>query len=138
MDVASAFLADFAQVRDGLLHVVGGGVTRLSRTDYPAPLGVCLAVVVELHRMDQGRPHELEVRIQDADGGGVAEIKGGFQAESSDTAIHEPVYVALAFDLRNGAVNHDGYYSVEIAVDGQHRRTIPFRVSPPPTPASET
>jgi len=100
---------------------------------------VASAFLADLARARDGlperrdRPHELDVRIQDADGGGVAEIKGGFRAESSDTAIHEPVFVALAFDLRNGAVDPDGYYSVEIGGEGQHRRTIPFRVGPPPT-----
>jgi glutamate-5-semialdehyde dehydrogenase len=40
MDVTTAMLADFAQVREGLLFVSSGGITRCYREQLPAPLGV--------------------------------------------------------------------------------------------------
>ena len=43
MEVTTAMLSDFAQVREGLLFVSSGGITRCYREQLPAPLGVHLA-----------------------------------------------------------------------------------------------
>lgn len=49
MQLASAILCDFAQVREGLLFVSGGGITRIWRETFPAAAGVSLALVFEAH-----------------------------------------------------------------------------------------
>lgn len=82
--------------------------------------------------MERGRPHELEVRLQDDDGAMVAEIKGGFQVPHDETLpIHEPTYIPMTFDLRPVGVEHPGSYSVEISIDGTHHRTLTFQVGAP-------
>ena len=68
MDVTTAMLADFAQVREGLLFVSSGGITRCYREQLPAPLGVHLAIVLELDRLEAERPHEVRVVVVDEDG----------------------------------------------------------------------
>ncbi len=133
MQVNSAILCDFAEVRENLLFVVAGGVTRLWRTDHPAAMGVCLALVLELHRMERDRPHELEVDVIDADGATVAKIQGGFQqATGPDTEVTETTFFPFTFDLRAVGILHPGWHSIEISVDGHHERSLRFRVGPPP------
>ena len=79
MDVTTAMLADFAQVREGLLFVASGGVTRCYRDQLPAPLGVFLATVLELDRLEAERVHEVHVVVVDEDGQQLAEIAGEIQ-----------------------------------------------------------
>ena len=40
MTISTAILCDFAEVRDNLLFVVAGGVTRLFRAEWPGPMNV--------------------------------------------------------------------------------------------------
>jgi hypothetical protein len=126
VQVAAALLADFASVRDNLLYVVGGGITRVYRDSYPAAMGISLALVIELHRMERDRAHEIEVEIVDEDGKALAKIKGGFQVGSTDAAVHESLMLPLAFDLRPVGLERPGWHSVEISVDSQHQRTLQF------------
>ncbi len=130
MELAVATLCDYASVREGLIFVHAGGVTRLWRDEYPAKMGVHLALVFQLHRMELGRPHEVDVRImgQDAE---VAHVKIGFQADMpADLNIAETVQLPAPVDLSGVEIPQQGPYSVEIAVDGTHLRSLTFRASP--------
>src|SRR5687768_552007 len=99
MDVTTALLCDFAQVREGLLFVSSGGVTDMWRESFPAPFGVCLALVIELDSIERQRPHQLEVFILDQDGGEAAAIKAAFQA-AAPTSPTTVVQAPLSIDLR--------------------------------------
>lgn len=139
MQVAAAMLCDFASVRDNLLFVIGGCLTRLYRDEYPAAMGVSLALTLELHRMELGRPHELHILVLGADGEQHAEIQGGFNA-AGEVEPGETLLVPIPFDLRAVGLPAPGRYSVEISVDGTHHRTLPFRLEarpaePPGLPA---
>lgn len=140
MQVASAFLCDFASVRDNLLYVVAGGVTRMTRAEFPASMMVSLAVVLELHRMELDTPHEIRIRVQNEDGGAVAEVQGAFQMGSEslgDLGVHERAYLPLALDLRPVPLPAPGWFSIEIAIDGTHHRSLNFRAVPPPSEKPE-
>lgn len=135
MQLSSALLCDFAQVRDGLLFVSSGGVTRLYRSDFPAPMGVCLALVMEAHPTEATRPHELQVIIQGQDGERVAELTAGFQLSADSTAALETgenVQLPQALDLRPVGLTSSGPHTIEILIDGVHARTMPFSVQDKP------
>lgn len=134
MRVNSAILCDFAEVRDNLLFVVGGGITRLFRPEWPGPMNVSLALMVELERNDRERPHELDVQIIDEDGNPVARIQGAFQqGPGPDTDFHEITFFPFTFDLRQVGIAHAGWHSVEISIDGRQEQTLRFRAGAPPT-----
>jgi hypothetical protein len=130
-EVAAALLCDHATVREGLLHVLGAGITRVWRDEFPAPLGVGLAIVFELHQDETGRPHELAIHVRDEDGGGVAEVKGAFGADKNPTlAVHERILVPMAFNLQPAQIEKHGNYEITLLVDGQFKRSIQFAVRP--------
>ena len=136
MRVNSAILCNFADVRDNLLFVMGGGITRLYRPEWPGPINICLALIVELDRNERDRPHELDVQIIDEDGQLAARIRGAFQqGPGPDTDIHEITFFPFVFDLRPVNIGHAGWHSVEIAIDGKSEATVRFRAGPLPTPA---
>ena len=131
MNVGTALLCDFATIREGLLHVVAGGITRLWRDQYPAPIGCSLALVFEVHPMEAANPHEIDVRVMSEDGEEIARVQGGFQATpGEDTKVGESLLVPVSLDLRNAGLPAPGGYSIEISVDGTHQRTLSFWAQP--------
>ncbi len=96
-------------------------------------MNVSLALTIDVHRTEVGRPHELSVELIDEDGTKIGEIRGAFQVSEIPQGldVHEqlivPVVLPLPFELKAY-----GRYSIEVAIDGHHERTLPFRVALPP------
>ena len=63
----STILCDFAQVREGLLFVVSGGITRLALQGPDAPAQVYLAGQLEVSPAEQGRTHTVDVKVTAAE-----------------------------------------------------------------------
>ncbi len=134
MDVTNAMLADFAQVREGLLFVSSGGITRCYRDQLPAPLGVFLATVLELDRIEAEAAHDLQVVVVDEDGQQLAEIAGEIQLGQTQMMIGENLNVPIVFDLRNVPIERYGSIEIRLYIAGEHRRTLPIWVLQSPTP----
>ena len=118
MEVVAALLCDAANVREGLLNVISAGVTRLWRPTVPAPLGVTLALVMELDVDEIRLPHEVQVTITN-DFGPVASITGAFQA-GTPLANPEPGELFLApfpADLRMVLTAHHGRHQIDVSID---------------------
>lgn len=136
MHLTTALLCDFAQVREGLLFVASGGITRMWRPELPAPLGVMLAVVIELDQIEAQRPHEFAVHCMAEDGQRVLSFEGGFQVSGPAPDMHstENYQVPISVDLRFAGVDRYGAHDLKIYADGNHLRTLTFWVAPSPPP----
>ena len=132
MQLSAAVLCDFASVREGLLMIIGGGVTNLWRDELPAPMGCSVALLLALHPMEFGRPHEIEVLVQDEDGRQIAHVQGGFTAGTDDVTPGDHLNVPLALDLRNVVIDNYGRFAVNIGIDGTHQAAVTFRVGAHP------
>jgi len=124
MEITTALLADFAQVREGLLFVASGGVTRCYRDDMPAPLGVFLAVVLALDKLEAERPHDVEVVVIDEDGGQLAQIAGQIQLGEPQLLLNENLNLPITFDLRNIPVERYGNIECLLYVGGELRTSL--------------
>jgi hypothetical protein len=124
MEITTALLADFAQVREGLLFVSSGGITRCYREELPAPLGVFLAVVLQLDRVEAERAHEVEVMVVDEDGGELARISGEIQLGEPQLLLNESLNLPITFDLRNIPVERFGNVEARFYVGGELRTTL--------------
>lgn len=110
---------DFAQVREGLLFVSSGGVTRSLRDELPAPIGVFLALVIELDRFEAQQQHIIRVSIMDEDGKELAEVNGTFEFGSPELLlIDEQPSIPITLDIRNVAVERYGPVLASIYIDG--------------------
>jgi hypothetical protein len=130
-----ALLCDAATVREGLLHVLGGGVTRLNRPAYPAPIApLTLAMRILMHPTEADRQHQLDVRLHGADGEEIAKVEGQFGiGDPGDTEPGEELSIALPLGMPPQiALPRAGRYSFEILIDGEHRATVPFIAKPVP------
>ena len=102
MKTCVAALCDFAQVRESLLTVASAGITRVWRPQYPAPMGLMLALVIEVAPAEAALPREIRIRVEDSDGKRLAESSGGFQVdvppEGNDPG--EVLMLPFAIDFR--------------------------------------
>lgn len=125
MKVTTALLCDFAQVREGLLSVMSGGITRLWREELPAPLGVWLALMIELDSIEQRRPHDLRVVVVDQDGHEAGAGEGQFVINKVDGyEPGEPALVPVPIPLGTITIKSYGAHDVKVYIDGAHQHTL--------------
>ncbi len=146
MNVDCALICDFVTVREGLLHILGGGVGRIYRQTFPAPFAAGLALRVVVHSTEFGAEHKLRVLLNDSDGGTVAEVSSAFNLGQEVRASLEPgeeFAINMPLNLPLIAIPKAGDYVFDILIDGQHQRSVPFKaragavpglplVAPPP------
>ncbi len=139
MRIDCALLCDAATVREGLLHVLGGGITRAGRPEYPAPIGLTLALRILIHPTEAGESHHLDVRLQGADGQKIAAIQVEFGA-NDPTGLEPGEHASLAIPLplpEQIALPHPGRYSFELLIDGIHQVSVPFTAVKLDAPAAD-
>lgn len=128
MRIDCALLCDAATVREGLLHVLGGGITRANRPGYPAPLGLTLALRILVHPTEADREHKLLVRLQGADGERIADFEVEFGVQDpAKVDPKEQVSVPLPLGIPPAVqLPKPGQYSFELLIDGIHQQSVPF------------
>jgi hypothetical protein len=132
-----ALLCDAATVRENLLHVLGGGIARIWRPQFPALLGLDLALVFTLTPSEAQEKHRLRVLVQTADGAKLAEVIADFGVKpSADLKPGERMIVPVPLSLRQVPIPAEGVYGVEVLVDANLQRSFTFVASPMPTQPS--
>jgi hypothetical protein len=127
VELTTALLCDHVQVRDGLVFIVAGGITRLRRASYPAALGAGLAIMIELDQIEAEHPHQFALVIIGEDGEEVGRVEAEIQVGDREGAYAgENVQVPLAIDLSGASLPKPGAYELRVYVDGQHQRTVQF------------
>lgn len=121
MRLDCALICDAATVRDGLLHILGGGVTRVARGEFPGPLGVAIALRVEISQQEADHDFAGLLRML-LRGEEIGRVGVGFSAAPDDRAKEtgEALYVALALPTYLLPVPEPGEYVFEFSVDGDH------------------
>lgn len=128
MRIDCALLCDSVTIREGLLHILGGGITRANREEFPAPLNLALALRIMVHPTEAEHTHELAVLLLAEDGQRIAEL--GIQFGINEPSALEPAEEAslpIALSLHTVLLPHEGPYSFELLIDGIHQGTVPFR-----------
>jgi hypothetical protein len=127
--VASALLCDAATVREGLLHILGGGITRLHRSEFPAPMQVTLVAQVVLTPTEIQFAHDVVATIQTEDGDVVVQMNGHLEAGEPNPLLEpgESVILPFVINLHGVVVPSAGGYSIELSVDDVHQTSLTFR-----------
>ena len=129
MRIDTALLCDAVTVREGLLHILGGGINRINRPQYPAPLGAALALRILLHRTELDRQHTLEVVLAGEDGQMIAKVEAPFAVPREavvDLRPTEEVIVNVPIGLQGLLVPREGAYAFDLLIDNTHAASIPF------------
>jgi len=132
MQVNTALLCDAATVKgDGLLNILGGGVTVTRRDSFPSPLGLHLAMRIIARPAELSHAHKIEVLLQDEDGHQVTKVNIGVGESPPPPDVEIPpgeeisLPIAWTFPGRP-MLPHPGRYSLEILIDGSHQASVPF------------
>jgi hypothetical protein len=130
-----ALLADSAQVSQGKTYVLGGGVSILWRSQFPAALNVVLVVQLAYHRSEVDTQHVLRVKVVDADGASVipevqATIQLGPAAPGAPSNVPLTVPLVLAFPPAP-SLQAAGAYAVDLLLDDRHVKSLAFAVAEP-------
>lgn len=127
VNLLATVLADCAQSRDGLLFVLGGGVTRIAWKAFPARLDRDRALLLELHPSECGRPHDIRAVVQDAGGHQLAEVALRLQTDLPATLDPgETIVVPSILVLSAAQIPRPGRYTVDLLVNGEHRQSLGF------------
>ena len=128
MEVEFLILADSVQAVNGKLYMLGGGWTTLHALAIPTthPLGIALGFRVPW--LETNQVHRLEIKMMDADGAPVIPpIQAGLEMgrppglrgadQTAVVAVNAPVQFTKT-----------GRYEVQVAVEGQVAKAVPFDV----------
>lgn len=128
--ITTMVLCDFAQVRDSLLFVSSGGVSRVVAHSFPARLRLYLATVVHITADQVERPHRMSVKFKYPDA--VATI-GGVEVNIQLNTLSgvypgEGVNVPQALDLSQIPFPKPGQVDVQVAIDDELAGDLTFWV----------
>ena len=65
--VRSAILCDFAQIREGLLFISSGGITRIATPNPPSPIAFHVGGHIEVPAIEHGNTLEVSFKVTSAD-----------------------------------------------------------------------
>jgi hypothetical protein len=140
VEFSTAILCDFAQVREGLLFVSSGGITRIyhpPKNPLPRPLGLYLALVVELGPDEIERVHEVRVRVVRTSsakevGAVVAAFQANQQVAGAQLEPGETLSIPMAIPLGMMLLPGYGSYDVSAAADGHVSKLLTVYLKLPP------
>jgi len=133
MRVDTALLCEAVTVRDGLLFILGGGITQGGRTEFPSPLGLSLALRILARPSELAHDHELEVLLQDEDGQKITKVELRMEGTEPPPGVQIPAGEEMGLPIPwtfpgRPMLPHPGRYSFEILIDGDLKSSVPLNV----------
>ena len=131
-------LCDFAQVREGLLFVQSGGLTRLAAPSFPAKFPCRVAALVYSPPDEATVAHQVVMKVKSASSALViATINVALHetAPSAGLARGEGRLVPIVVPLDSVAFPEPGEYDLQVDVDEQFAGDLSFRVLERAAPA---
>lgn len=121
-------LCDAAHVREGLLGVLGAGITEIRRDGaYPAPLSAQVALQVHVVDVAENTDFKFALKFEHEDG-----QPTGIDDLIIETTVHEPtglLSMPLVVDARDMPVPRAGQYRVALVYEGRELSSIAFMAS---------
>ncbi|MGI8663004.1 MAG: DUF6941 family protein [Acidimicrobiales bacterium] len=143
LDLSTAVLCDFAQVRDRLLFVSSGAVSRLYRRELPSPLGLMVGLVIEVPLEESGVEHSLRAEVVNRHGDVLATLQNTFRVGDEGLFPHEVQQVPLVLSITGVRARTWGTHQVRLSLDEELVRALTLYIVPaagvaPARPAPST
>lgn len=125
--IGAAFLADAVTVREGLMHVLGGGVTAIYRPSFPASLDVSLGVLLYARGESGTRgTYEIDGFLEDQEL--ESDTKLFEVAGSWEPGLDGEHSISIAVPLGQIGVTHPGAFNLRVVLNEGEATRIPFAV----------
>lgn len=118
--LTTLLLCDFAQVREQLLFVSSGGISRVANASYPAHTRLFLAMVVHVPVASVGRRHLVSIKFKYPDDAaliGTIEVGINIPEPPAGTEPGEGVNLPQVLDLAPFAFPRPGAVDVQVSID---------------------
>ena len=132
-----ALLADHVRVEQGVAHILGAGWDGIEISELPMATNISLLMRIGFDRVECGRPHRVEVHVQDEDGTRMFHLTRTLKPEWTrqyPITWKSNEQFKLTFPL---AFTRYGLYDCMILLNDSLLKTIPFIVKPLPGSASD-
>jgi len=118
--------ADFAEVVQGKVYIMGAGWDKFAPPTYPAVMRIGLAAGIRVPYLESNVPHHLSVTLRSGDGEDLFKIEGDLETGRPAGSRGESVLVPLAV---NAQVDVRGPQLMELVaeVDGRSTKRISIR-----------
>lgn len=122
-------LCDTANIRDGLLNVLGAGLSELGRESYPSTLGCTVAMMLEISEFRQEESFNVRVAVTRPDGTAV-DVKpfemtltdSPGDGDDGDSSYTVPMFL----DATDLPIPEEGPYKMTLSVNGLELSTLRF------------
>ena len=114
-------ICDSATVREGLLHVLGGGISRLWREELPAPLNVSVAAMLGIEQGRVDETVEISLLLDGPDDERVVEVRVEMELGPAPLEPGEVRIAPLVLPLMGVAVPRFGRHIATFTVDGEEQ-----------------
>ena len=124
-------LCDFAQIREGLLFVQSGGLTRLASRSFPASFGCYLACMIYLPPDEAADAHQIVMKVKAAASATlVATVKVELHQSTRPPGLApgEGRQVPLVVPLAAVTFPEPGEYDLQVDIDDHLAGDLSFRV----------
>lgn len=129
MRVDWAVLSRYAESVGGLATMVGAGIDTYYPPEIPAPMVLPLTVQLRGRQDEMVEPHQLTFRILDSNLEQLGEEGTlGFQSEPNPNIEEGWEAGVQLVVVSQFLAQAEGPYSIEISIDGDHAKSVPFRV----------
>lgn len=123
-----AILADYVRAERGIGHLVAGGIDTIWLDQVPGGQNMGLLLRIDFKRSECGRPHRVEIFVQDEDGERLVQVVGTLTPEWDDSLpVTWRAKALIAFNF-GVPLARFGIYDIEIVIDDQSVKTMPLRV----------
>ena len=130
MRFSAATLCNYAQEQSGTLTIVSAGITRLHRSEFPAPLGIMVAMLLEAPEHVVRTPQELRAFVENEDGEQLVGLMSAFQlADVQGADPGELLIIPSVIDLRHVPLPAPGRYQIALHIMGHEgqEQVLSFR-----------
>jgi len=134
-ELKSLILCDFAQIREGLLFVQSGGLTRLVAPKFPAKFACHVATLIWLPPHEAASAHEIVMKVKNAATATLtATVKVALHETAPPAGLQpgEGRQVPIVVPLAAVSFPAPGEYDLQVEVDEQFAGDISFRVAERP------
>ena len=124
-----ALLAEHVRLESpGLAHVISGGMDAIEASEMPMRISIGLLLRVSFERAECGRPHRVEVIIQDLDGRRLSHLTTtGTPTWPDGAPVTWKSKQPFAFNFSVPLSNY-GMYEFVILVNDSQVKTLPYLV----------
>lgn len=136
LELTTLTLCDYANVREGMINIVSGGVTRITvHGTFPAHVEstIAMSIYVQPHRVGEDHSGRVTLRFPDTMEE-IARFDFGFNV-NGDRNLGEGLFFPVVLPLREVVFPHAGQVDISVSLNNQPAGLVSFWISEAPTAA---